>query len=135
MYNILNSEFVKYDYDSWIRYFRYNSGQRLRIDFSGETELSSEQRKRIFPSITAFQKGERSEGRYFQSYTLAHFHNTVWTGFCRRALMTAACLAVWTAYRSVFRSGGYSLHKFLQNSLLLLHQSAVIVRKGISRQM
>ena len=65
VYNILNSEFVKYDYDRWIRYFRHNSGQRLRIDFSGETELSSEQRKRIFPSITAFQKGERSEGGYF----------------------------------------------------------------------
>ncbi len=240
VYNILNSEFVKYDYDRWIRYFRHNSGQRLRIDFSGETELSSEQRKRIFPSITAFQKGERSEGGYFlsaaerfaeekkepsyteavryfikeenthsaylaqymkwhrvpekkysvldsifrrlrqvngirsevtvlvtaeiialsyytalknatkssalksicsqmlhdelphvvfQSYTLAHFHNTAWTGFQRRALMMAACLAVWTAYRSVFRSGGYSLRRFLQNSLLLLHRSDVIARK------
>lgn len=66
MHCILNSRFRKFGYSQWIRYFQYNSSQRLKTDFSQEKGLPLEEKRLIFPSIVSFQKGEGSEGGYFQ---------------------------------------------------------------------
>ncbi|MBQ9991062.1 MAG: ferritin-like domain-containing protein [Lachnospiraceae bacterium] len=67
MYDIRNSRFVQYDYDQWIKHFLKNDRHRLQMDFSEEKELSTEEKKLIFKSIAAFQKGEGSEGSYLLS--------------------------------------------------------------------
>ncbi len=59
----------------------------------------------------------------FQSYTLSHFKNGVAVKGIRALLMEASCLAVWIAYGKVFCAGGYSLSKFLSESLGYLRQS------------
>lgn len=64
MINILNSKMNQFDYDKWAAYFAKNDARRLNIDFSQEPELSMRQKKLIFPSIRAFQKGEGSDGHY-----------------------------------------------------------------------
>ena len=64
MMDLLQSELVHYKYTDWIRHFEENDKKRLRIDFSEEPELSPMEKKLIFPSVRAFQKGEGSDGRY-----------------------------------------------------------------------
>ena len=66
MYNIKNSRFSRYNYDQWIKYFKWNACHRLETDFSEEPELSQEIRRLIIPSVTAFQKGEQSEGTFLR---------------------------------------------------------------------
>lgn len=51
------------EYD-WVKYFTENGANRLSIDFSQETGLSEAEKHLIFPSISRFQKGEASDGRY-----------------------------------------------------------------------
>lgn len=58
----MNSERNQFRYQEWILYFAENDAQRLNIDFSKEKGLSKEEKKLIFPSIRAFQKGEGSDG-------------------------------------------------------------------------
>ena len=48
----------------WIEYFKYNNLHLLKLDFSNNTELSSEEKELITPSIKAFQIGEGSEGKH-----------------------------------------------------------------------
>lgn len=66
MYCILNSQGISFNYDRWLQYFKKNAKHRLNIDFSEETVLDKAIERLIFPSITAFQKGERSEGAYLR---------------------------------------------------------------------
>ncbi len=64
MINILHSKMNQFDYDKWAAYFAKNDTHRLNIDFSQEPKLSMQEKKLIFPSICAFQKGEGSDGHY-----------------------------------------------------------------------
>lgn len=64
MINILHSKMNQFDYDKWTAYFEKNDAHRLNIDFSQEPKLSAQEKKLIFPSIRAFQKGEGSDGHY-----------------------------------------------------------------------
>lgn len=64
MINLTKSKMIKYGYDEWEKYFTFNDSRRLNIDFSCESELTEKEKKLIFPSIKAFQKGEGSEGSY-----------------------------------------------------------------------
>ncbi len=64
MVDFTRSEMNRFSYKEWKKYFSYNDRQRLEIDFSQEEELSQVVKKRIFPSIREFQKGEGSDGRY-----------------------------------------------------------------------
>lgn len=64
MYNIKDSKFVGFGYEDWLRYLKANDTRRLKIDFSNEPVLSGFERKLIFPSISAFQSGEHSDGNY-----------------------------------------------------------------------
>lgn len=64
MINILHSKMNQFDYDKWAAYFAKNDAHRLNIDFSQELKLSTQEKKLIFPSIRAFQKGEGSDGHY-----------------------------------------------------------------------
>lgn len=63
MIKLMASKMNQFDYQDWNAYFAANHQRRLHIDFSGEKGLTEEERKLIFPSIRAFQKGEGSEGR------------------------------------------------------------------------
>lgn len=63
MYNIKDSKFTRFSYDEWLRYLKRNDRERLKINFSTEPKLSSRDRRLIFPSISAFQKGEHSDGK------------------------------------------------------------------------
>lgn len=48
----------------WIQYFQHNNANLLKLDFSINNELSSEELELITPSIKAFQIGEGSEGKH-----------------------------------------------------------------------
>lgn len=234
MYHITDNRFCQFDYNQWVKYFKWNARHRLETDFSEEGELSPEIRRLITPSLTAFQKGEQSEGTFlrraaeefsadqrepsypeaikwfireenmhsaylaqymkkhdikkrksnfldvlfrrlrqqkgiysevtvlvtaeiialsyytalgnavssqalkriccqmlhdelphviFQSYTLSHFKKGVRDTSGRIFLMEISCVAVWAVYGNVFRSGGYSFHRFRSDSLKYLRQS------------
>ena len=62
--NLPESMMAHFDYLDWILHFEENDRRRLEMDFSLEAELSKRERRLIFPSIRAFQKGEGSDGRY-----------------------------------------------------------------------
>lgn len=63
MYNIRDSKFASFDYSDWLRYLERNDKRRLKVDLSAEHKLSSSERKLIFPSVRAFQRGEQSDGK------------------------------------------------------------------------
>lgn len=48
----------------WIKYFKYNNANLLKLDFNKNNELTSEEIELITPSIKAFQIGEGSEGKH-----------------------------------------------------------------------
>lgn len=64
MYDIKKMKFTSYSYEQWFLYLKENDHCRLVSDFSKEAPLSSEMRKWISPSISAFQRGECSEGTH-----------------------------------------------------------------------
>lgn len=64
MVNITHSKMNRFDYKAWNKYFMANDRKRLQIDFSQETNLTEDEKKLIFPSIQAFQKGEGSDGAF-----------------------------------------------------------------------
>ena len=66
IHRISRSRYCDYDYEQWVKYFQENAGRRLQIDFSEEAGLSPEEKQLIFPSMTAFQRGEQSEGTSLQ---------------------------------------------------------------------
>lgn len=67
MYSLLNSKLVSCSYHQWAEYFRKNAKKRLKICFVGERDLDEDVKKLIFPSITAFERGECSEGIYLKA--------------------------------------------------------------------
>ena len=238
--DLLNAKMARYDYLDWILHFEENDRDRLELYFTDEPELSRKEKRLIFPSVRAFQKGEGSDGRYlmetvedfaeesgeseypqamrwfileenyhssylrkvmdyygvtvskknlldrifrrirrgggirrevtvlvtaeiialsyyqalktcsscpairricnqmlhdevphviFQSYTLGHFPKNNWANRKRQILMRGSCYAVYLAYGSVFRKGGYSLRQLLSESLGYLTQSERIAAK------
>lgn len=64
MVDIVHSNRNQRNYSGWLAYFKENDGRRLQIDFSGERDMPEWERRLIFPSIRAFQKGEGSDGAY-----------------------------------------------------------------------
>lgn len=62
MVYLTESKMNSYDYKKWTEWFAYNNEHRLSVDFSQETGLSEEEKRLIFPSVRAFQKGEGSDG-------------------------------------------------------------------------
>ena len=64
MIKLTNSKMNRFSYKDWILYFSDNDKQRLEINLSEETTLSVAEKRLIFPSIRAFQRGEGSDGRY-----------------------------------------------------------------------
>lgn len=64
MIDITKSKMNECNYGEWASYFAQNDTQRLVLDFSQEKELTSLERKLIFPSVRAFSKGEGSDGAY-----------------------------------------------------------------------
>lgn len=69
---ITHSKMNQFNYKTWTKYFMANDRKRLQIDFSGETGLSETEKKLIFPSIQAFQKGEGSDGAFLM-YAVEEF--------------------------------------------------------------
>lgn len=51
------------DFD-WLFYFEYNNSHLLKLDFTENQELTSDEIHLIAPSIRAFQIGEGSDGRH-----------------------------------------------------------------------
>lgn len=64
MITLSRSKMTKMGYKEWKRYFARNDSKRLVIDFSRESGLTAREKRLIFPSIKAFQKGEGSDGAY-----------------------------------------------------------------------
>ncbi len=64
MVNITHSKMNRFNYKAWKKYFIANDRKRLQIDFSREKDLTEVEKKLIFPSIQAFQKGEASNGNF-----------------------------------------------------------------------
>ncbi len=64
MVDFTKSKMNGFSYTEWSAYFSHNDKRRLKIDFSQEENLPDTVKKRIFPSIREFQKGEGSDGRY-----------------------------------------------------------------------
>ena len=62
----------QFPYEDWISYFEKNDTKRLRLDFSEEKPLTEQEKKLIFPSIRAFQKGEGSDGKFLLQ-TVEHY--------------------------------------------------------------
>ncbi len=56
------SKLNRYTDRDWSRHFSADCEHRLLIDFSQETGLTAEERRLLFPSIRAFQRGEGSDG-------------------------------------------------------------------------
>ena len=72
MVNITHSKMNRFNYKAWNKYFMANDRKRLQIDFSKETDLTEAEKKLIFPSIQAFQKGEGSDGAFLM-YAVEEF--------------------------------------------------------------
>ena len=64
MIDITKSKMNEFGYMEWASYFALNDTQRLVLNFLNENELTSQERKLIFPSVRAFSKGEGSDGAY-----------------------------------------------------------------------
>ena len=64
MVDLTRSKMTKFGYREWEKYFILNDSKRLKIDFSRENGLTGKEKRLIFPSIRAFQKGEGSDGSY-----------------------------------------------------------------------
>ncbi|MCI8360343.1 MAG: hypothetical protein HFE86_03290 [Clostridiales bacterium] len=64
MVEFVNAPMKAFSYSQWVSHFAGNDKRRLQIDFSQEKGLSDAERRLIFPSIRAFQKGEGSDGAY-----------------------------------------------------------------------
>ena len=64
MVDLTKSKMTKFGYKEWEKYFSFNDSKRLNIDLSRENGLTGKEKRLIFPSIRAFQKGEGSDGAY-----------------------------------------------------------------------
>ena len=62
MYCLYDREEISYTQEDWLKHFEDNDENRLQPDFSNEPDLSEAQALMLFPTIQAFQMGERSDG-------------------------------------------------------------------------
>ena len=62
MYCLYDREEISYTQEDWLKHFEDNDDNRLQPDFSNEPDLSEAQALMLFPTIQAFQMGERSDG-------------------------------------------------------------------------
>ncbi|MGI6007909.1 MAG: hypothetical protein ACOX8E_10525 [Ruminococcus sp.] len=67
MYSLLNSKTASFTYKQWVHYFKRNAKRRLTVCFARETRLDDSYKKLIFPSITAFERGENSNGAFLKA--------------------------------------------------------------------
>lgn len=71
---LTNWEMKRFSYRDWTAYFAEN--ERLTIDFSQEKALSDAEKRLVFPSIQAFQKGEGSDGGHLMKTVDAFVQKT-----------------------------------------------------------
>ena len=108
MQDLMYDEKIGFSYSEWLSYFRTNDESRLNTDFSGEPALGGSEKALVFPSISAFQKGERSDGVYFagladrfaQKYGEADYPEAV-RMFIREENYHSAYLAEYMKYHGV----------------------------------
>ena len=62
MYCLYDLPQIGFSQKDWLAYFEEKDAHRLMPDFSCEPDLTEEQALLIFPSVQAFQMGERSDG-------------------------------------------------------------------------
>lgn len=62
MYCLYDRKEMEYTTEDWLRHFEKNDERRLLPDFTKEPDLTEEEALLIFPSVQAFQMGERSDG-------------------------------------------------------------------------
>lgn len=122
MYCITDSRFCQFDYQQWVHYFKHNARHRLKIDFSEESRLSPDIRKLIFPSVSAFQKGEQSEGiclrraaKEFAAEKSEAFYPEAVKWFIKEENMHSAYLAQYMKWHGVPRRQKYILDTFFRN--------------------
>ena len=97
-----------FSYKEWNDYFSRNDKQRLKIDFSKEGNLPEAVKKRIFPSVKAFQRGEGSDGGYLmetaevfaQGYKVPEYKETM-KQFIREENWHSAYLKTYMNYHHV----------------------------------
>ena len=65
----------------------------------------------------------------FQSHTLQYFKNGPAFNFARMIVMEITSFFVWSAFRDVFRAGGYCLSQFLKENRGYLRQSIQLSKK------
>lgn len=70
MKNLNKAEWMQFDYEGWLKHFQKNQENRLVIDKSALGNLTTEEKRRITPSITAFHQGEQSEGHHLKACAL-----------------------------------------------------------------
>lgn len=70
MYDLSKKNWVLFNYQDWNAYFKRNDKRRLEVNFDKESEISKEDREKIFKSISAFQVGEHSDGIYLAKLAL-----------------------------------------------------------------
>ncbi len=70
MYDLSKKNWVLFSYQDWNAYFKRNDKRRLEVNFDKESEISKEDREKIFKSISAFQVGEHSDGIYLAKLAL-----------------------------------------------------------------
>lgn len=63
MIDLTQDAMNQFQYEDWISHFEDNDAKRLSVDFTEEAPLSEKEKRLIFPSIRAFQRGEGSDGR------------------------------------------------------------------------
>lgn len=63
--DIRKSAMNRFTYAGWKEYFERNASHRLVIPFENDV-LTEKEKKRIFPSVCQFERGEHSDGRHLQ---------------------------------------------------------------------
>lgn len=62
MYCLYDREEIGFTQEDWLRHFEEKDENRLQPDYSKEPDLTEEEAVLLFPTIQAFQMGERSDG-------------------------------------------------------------------------
>lgn len=63
--DIRKSAMNRFTYAGWKEYFERNAARRLVIPFENDV-LTEKEKKRIFPSVCQFERGEHSDGKHLQ---------------------------------------------------------------------
>lgn len=71
MNNFKDLKFMNFDYNDWLSHFKENARKDLVLDFTREPSLPDEEAALIFPSISYFQAGEKSDGVHLKKCAYA----------------------------------------------------------------